>query len=195
MVAAFFAPTKLYRLGTCVLLLALWGCTGPAGIASGGNVPLDTALGLRLDLPSDVAAPPCAEYGAPVSITHRAMLDAVNLYRLENGLRPLVYSKRLEVAGDALVRDLWGRSFFAHIDPDGRTPGDRAVAADFCHSYVGENIAAGQTSVQAVMEAWKNSPSHDRNMLEPDYVYVGMGHFVDPNGRQYWAQEFALDYP
>ena len=70
--------------------------------------------------------------------------------------------------------------------PDGR-------AADI--GIVGENIAAGQTNVPAVMEAWKNSPDHNENMLEPDYSYVGMGYFVDPTGRQYWGQEFAYDVP
>jgi uncharacterized protein YkwD len=183
------------RLSACGLILALGGCAGPFGVVTGEHTPLETALGLQIDVPPSIAAPACAESGEPASTTHRAMLDALNLYRLENGLQPLVYSKRLEAAADAYVQDLWDRSFFDHIDPEGRTPGDRAVAVDFCHPYVGENLAAGQTSVQAVMEAWKNSPTHDKNLLEPNYVYVGMGHFVDPNGRQYWAQEFAFHYP
>jgi uncharacterized protein YkwD len=93
------------------------------------------------------------------------------------------------------VRDLYERSFFAHVNPDGQDPGLRALDADFCHKYVGENIAAGQTSVSAVMTAWKNSPDHNENMLLAEYVYVGMGHFTDPSGRQYWGQEFAFSLP
>ena len=104
-------------------------------------------------------------------------------------------SRTLETAADAQVQDLYARSFFAHINPDGKNPGDRALAASFCHKYVGENIAAGQLSPSAVMVAWQNSPSHNENMLTADYVYVGMGHYIDPNGRHYWAQEFAYDVP
>lgn len=123
------------------------------------------------------------------------MLEQLNAYRAQNGLEPLIYSKTLEAAANAQAKDLFARNFFDHINPDGKDPGDRALDARFCHKYVGENIAAGQTSVTAVMQAWKNSPHHNENMLDPDYVYVGMGYYVDPSGRQYWAQEFAFDVP
>jgi uncharacterized protein YkwD len=126
---------------------------------------------------------------------HKAMFDALNAYRIENGLNPLSYSRRLELSGDAQVEDLYTRSFFAHVNPDGENPGDRALDVGFCHKYVGENIAAGQISVAAVMQAWKNSPDHNENMLEPKYAYVGMGFYIDPTGRRYWAQEFAYDLP
>ena len=89
---------------------------------------------------------------------------------------------------------LWATGIENTFVPQART-GQRALDADFCSKYVGENIAEGQTSVDAVMLAWKNSPHHNENMLHEDYVYVGMGHYVDPTGRQYWAQEFALDVP
>lgn len=123
------------------------------------------------------------------------MLDALNLYRLQNGLNALKYSKKLETSADAYVRDLYTRNFFDHFNPEGEGPGDRAFAAGFCHQYVGENLAAGQQSVNAVMEAWKNSPGHNRNMLDADYVYVGMGYYQAPNGRMFWAQEFGLELP
>ena len=68
------------------------------------------------------------------------------------------------------------RDYFAHITPEGLKPGDRAMENGFCHEYVGENLAAGQRTVKAVMQAWDRSPSHQLNMLEAKYVYVGMGH-------------------
>jgi len=139
--------------------------------------------------------PSCLETAPPSDSVHAAMFEALNRYRQENGLSPLIYSRKLEELADAHARDLWQRSFFDHINPDGLGPGDRALQAGFCHEYVGENIAAGQTSVESVMRAWKNSPSHDRNMLLSQYVYVGMGFSRDPNGRLYWAQEFAFDVP
>jgi uncharacterized protein YkwD len=84
------------------------------------------------------------------------------------------------------------RGYFDHITPEGLTPGNRATNSGFCHEYVGENLAAGQRTAKAAMRAWDNSPSHQVNLQEPNYVYVGLGHYVDPiTGRQYWAQEFA----
>jgi len=123
------------------------------------------------------------------------MFDALNTYRVEKGLEPLVYSKLLEESADAKAQDLWVRGYFDHIDPDGKTPGQRAFDLGFCHEYVGENLAAGQTSVASAIRAWMESPSHNANMLEPSYVYVGMGYSVDERGRRYWVQQMAYDLP
>ncbi len=137
----------------------------------------------------------CTGTGLPATDVHAAMFEALNRYRIENGLNPLIYSQTLQDAADAHAQDLWGRGYFSHTNPDGAEPPDRAMMAGFCHRYVGENIAAGQLSVAQVMEALRASPSHDANMLEPDYAYVGMGYSVDANGRRYWCQLFAFDVP
>ncbi|HSW45182.1 MAG TPA: CAP domain-containing protein [Phycisphaerae bacterium] len=173
------------------------GC-GPSGPAL---PPLPSATGTSdqgvfdVDLLNSRAGPPCAGIGQPASLTHQQLFEALNQYRVENGLRPLFYSQALEEAADDQARDLWVRGFFSHTNPDGESPGDRALEAGFCHRYVGENIAAGHTSVEQVMQAWKDSPGHNANMLDPDFVYVGMGYSFDARGRQYWAQEFAFDVP
>ncbi len=182
------------------------GCIGwPATGLFGEDLAILNNADLAVDLSSGSSSPStgirpgegpsCLEVALPSDSVHAAMFEALNRYREENGLAPLIYSGKLEEIADAHARDLWQRSFFDHINPDGLGPGDRAVQAGFCHEYVGENIAAGQTSVESVMRAWKNSPSHDRNMLLSQYVYVGMGFSRDPNGRLYWAQEFAFDVP
>jgi len=137
----------------------------------------------------------CRMLGEPSSETHQALFDALNEFRLSNGLEPLIYSRTLEIAADAQTHDLYERSFFAHINPDGQNPGQRALEAGFCHAYVGENIAAGQKTVEAAQQAWENSTSHRENMLLPAYRYVGVGYYQDPNGRRYWAQEMAYDLP
>ena len=134
----------------------------------------------------------CLLPGDPSDATHEDLFNALNDYRAKHGLTTLIYSQTLEEAANAHLQDMYERDYFAHLTPEGLTPGDRAIAVGFCHSYVGENLAAGQRNVKAAMRAWDRSPSHQLNMLEVNYVYVGVGHFVDPiTGRQYWAQEFA----
>lgn len=183
---------------TATLAFALaMGCDGSGAVlipqtVSPVDVVVDSPLPYNPDRPN---APLCADIGEPGTNVHQALFDALNAYRIENDLAPLVYSTTLETAADAMVADLYERNFFSHTNPDGDGPGDRALDAGFCHQYVGENIAAGQDTVSQVMQAWKDSPSHNLNMLEPDYVYVGMGYYTDPTGRRYWAQEFAYDLP
>jgi len=178
--------------------LALQGGCSPSvpalPLLTTAGEPTDTAA-YTTDLLDSQAGPACAGIGQPRTATHRELFDALNSYRIANGLGPLFYSQSLQKAADDEARDLWVRNFFSHTNPDGLGPGDRALEAGFCHRYVGENIAAGHTSVEQVMEAWKGSPSHNANMLDPDYVYVGMGISTDARGRKYWAQEFAFDVP
>lgn len=162
-----------------------------------GNLPLIESNPDVLDAgsPTPPVTSDCLGLGQPRSDLHQSLLDAVNQYRAEHGLNPLIYSQTLEAEAETYVRDMSARNFFSHVDPDGHNPGDRALTAGFCHKYVGENLAAGQRSVEAVMAAWEASPGHNANLLDPDYVYVGVGIFVDGSGRPYWSENYAFDVP
>lgn len=62
--------------------------------------------------------------------------------------------------------------------------------------FVGENIAIGYHSAQAVNTAWREDgedykgQGHRRNMLNPKFNCVGIGH-VKYDGCDYWVEEFA----
>jgi len=90
--------------------------------------------------------------------------------------------------------DMATRKFFSHTAPDGTSPFDRMLAAGFeGPSPMGENIAAGQTTPKAVMNAWMNSPGHCRNIMSPGYGVLGVGYHYDaasPMGH-YWTQNFG----
>lgn len=53
-----------------------------------------------------------------------------------------------------------------------------------------ENVAYGPTTGTAVVNLWKNSPGHRRNMLG-HYKYIGIGVAKDRQGRIYYTQVFA----
>jgi uncharacterized protein YkwD len=54
---------------------------------------------------------------------------------------------------------------------------------------VGENVAYGQRSAQAVMEAWLNSPGH-RNNIEGDFTHIGIAVVKNSKGVYYFTQLF-----
>jgi len=137
----------------------------------------------------------CEPIGAADTAIQQSMLQALNSYRVANGLDELLYSDTLEEAADFQARDMYARGFFDHTNPDGEGPLDRAVAAGFCRPrLVGENIAYGQQSVNEVQVGWQNSPGHNANMLRVDFVFVGMGHYTAPSGAQYWVQLFGTTF-
>lgn len=59
----------------------------------------------------------------------------------------------------------------------------------------GENIAAGQSSPQEVVEDWMNSPGHRANILDESYTALGVGYYYNSSGlyRSYWVQLFIGD--
>jgi uncharacterized protein YkwD len=100
----------------------------------------------------------------------------------------------LRAAARGHSRDMATRNYFEHDTPEGAGPGARARAAGFSSSFVGENIAAGQTDPQRVVQAWIDSPGHCVNMMDPRYKVLGVGYFYEGGGdrfNHYWTQDFG----
>lgn len=68
---------------------------------------------------------------------------------------------------------------------------ERIRSAGYNLSGGGENIAAGQRTPEAVVQAWMNSPGHKRNILNAYWWHVGFGVAVGGN-RLYWCTVFAV---
>ena len=43
------------------------------------------------------------------------------------------------------------------------------------NTYRGENIAAGNASASATFTQWRNSPTHNTNMLNANFRAIGIG--------------------
>jgi len=84
--------------------------------------------------------------------------------------------------------DMAVRGFFDHTNPDGESPFDRMGYAGYSYITAGENIARGQNSAAAVMDAWMNSPGHCRNIMSPDFAELGVGAI---SGSFHWTQVFG----
>ena len=57
----------------------------------------------------------------------------------------------------------------------------------FPHLNIWENIAYGQRTPQAVVNAWMNSSGHRANILSASYTQIGVGYVASGN---YWTQMF-----
>ncbi|MFD0328838.1 CAP domain-containing protein [Streptacidiphilus monticola] len=55
----------------------------------------------------------------------------------------------------------------------------------------GENIARGQQTPAAVMDAWMHSPGHRANILNCSYHSLGVGAYFAPGG-PWWTQDFGF---
>ncbi|ABG03901.1 Allergen V5/Tpx-1 related [Rubrobacter xylanophilus DSM 9941] len=120
----------------------------------------------------------------------------INEYRQQNGLEPLLISDALSRAAERHSEDMGRYGFFSHITqassyyPVGADHTVRAAQEGYDYdTATAENLAYGQTTAQAVFEAWRTSPEHNANMLG-DYRVVGVG-LVWVAGTPYWTTVFG----
>ena len=107
--------------------------------------------------------------------------------------RPLTWSTALGTAAQRHSRAMANENFFAHRDPNGDLPADRAWDAGYRGRQIGENIAAGQGSPSKAMAGWLASPGHCANLMNPMFTQVGAA-FAE-NSRSdnsvYWTMVFG----
>ncbi|MFQ6047833.1 MAG: CAP domain-containing protein [Phycisphaerae bacterium] len=124
------------------------------------------------------------------------VVELVNLERTSRGLEPLSVNATLtQIARDYACQMITG-GFFAHTNPlTGAGLADRANQYGYGFLKIGENLAAGQQSPEQVMQAWMDSPDHAANILDDEFVEIGVA--VRTGGRYeiYWVQEFGLPRP
>lgn len=94
-----------------------------------------------------------------------AARDWMNATRAEAGRGALEVNAKLTQAAAAHARDLAKTGSFSHTGSDGSTVGDRVRRAGYGFCFVAENIAKGQGSLDQVLNGWKASPGHRRNIL------------------------------
>lgn len=113
---------------------------------------------------------------------------------------PMKMDPALRCSSRLFSKDMAVRGFFDHTSPDGTEPKDRIAAAKYTGTYpIGENIAVGYSSAAEVMHGWMNSPGHCRNIMNPQFLELGVGYYYhDPDAQRYkhyWTQNFGGGRP
>lgn len=114
----------------------------------------------------------------------------VNAERAKNGLQPLTANWQLARVARYKSTDMRDKGYFSHTSPTYGSPFDMMKNFNISYSAAGENIAAGQTTAQAVMDSWMNSAGHRQNILSPNYTEIGVGYCTGGSYRYYWTQMF-----
>lgn len=136
-----------------------------------------------------------AEEQLIVELINRARMDpAGEATRLSDPLapgvsptpsEPLAVTPELSAASRAHSEDMHDRSFFSHTNPDGQSPGARALEEGHGTGYVGENIgwigasflpADTQPRTEAHHENLWNSDGHQSNLMNDRWSEIGVGY-------------------
>jgi len=105
----------------------------------------------------------------------------------------LSWNCTLDAVADAHSRDMGDNNFFSHTGSDGLSVSDRLTNAGYVWAAAGENIAAGQPTIGAVMTAWLNSAGHCTNIMSSSYTEIGAASYAVSGSDYpiYWTQVFT----
>jgi uncharacterized protein YkwD len=124
----------------------------------------------------------------------RAFLDLINDYRRKNGARNLSLQNQLGAAAEHHSQDMAKKNYFSHKLSNGDSPEKNIERFGYTNwSSIGENIAAGHETAKAVMNAWKSSRKHDRNMRNKNFTEIGIDRAYNKNSKYgwYWTTTFG----
>lgn len=111
---------------------------------------------------------------------------AVNAVRAERGAAPLQVDPRLMAAAERHSADMARNRFMDHTGYDGSTFIERAVEAGY-QAGVGEVVAAGHPTAEAVVDGWLRSRRHRDILLLPTSVHIGAACAVSSRGALFWT--------
>ena len=105
----------------------------------------------------------------------------------------LSWNELLQRAASVHSHDMAQNNYFSHDSLDGRAFTRRLTDAGYNYSAAGENIAAGDSTVEQVVKHWLNSPGHCVNMMNPTYREIGVACASNSSSTygNYWTMDLG----
>lgn len=105
----------------------------------------------------------------------RKIVNLTNNLRSSLSLSILTESSKLNQAAYKKVQDMFINQYFAHRSPAGLNLEYWARQGGYSnYAVIGENLAVGYDNADEVMSAWKRSPTHYSNLVDPNYREIGV---------------------
>lgn len=154
------------------------------------------------------AEPTAGTNAAPIGCgaTLGRALELINAARAEarscgsvryEAAAPLVWDSRLQDAALVHSTDMTTNDFFSHTGSDGSAIEVRVERTGYDWQTVGENIAAGQPTIDVATSGWVDSPLHCANLMNPRFEDVAVACVADDSADfgVYWTQVFGRTFP
>lgn len=139
------------------------------------TVGLAAGLFLLLFLPS-IGMAQSDRFGTPPGGPEGRLHTMVNAHRERIGCKALDWHDDAAGVAEARSADMLRRGYFDHVTPDGRSVFDELADAGVrAWGRMAENIALTQAGPDAVLELWRESPGHRRNLENCAFTHQGLG--------------------
>ena len=116
-------------------------------------------------------------------------LRLVNEYRSSKGLPALSLESHATAAAAILAKDMATHDRMSHAGPNGADLQKRLTMAGYRYKVAAENVGVGQKSFAEIVEGWKKSMPHSRNMLLAEAKHMGVAYEYKPDTqyKTYWT--------
>lgn len=123
------------------------------------------------------------------------VISIINRWRKNAGLRALKKDSDLTEMANVRAEELAWSGKHSHYRPDGRYFSSIFKDNGYTKGTAGENIGWGYPDAESVCEAWRNSPTHYENIMNPKFTRIGVGvaKDADPSRNCCWVQHFYSD--
>ncbi len=175
------ATTHTVKKGDTMWKIAVTYQVGLSELASANPQIKNTAL----IYPGDVINIPTVD--GSVTSYEKEVVRLVNVERTSRGLKALEQDWQLSRVARYKSQDMKDNSYFSHTSPTYGSPFNMMKSFGISYRTAGENIARGQKTPAAVVNAWMNSSGHRANILNSSFTHIGVGYVADEN---YWTQMF-----
>lgn len=128
-----------------------------------------------------------------MSRDERTLLDLLNKEREKGKLPPLRPHALLFKAARGHSANMAKQEKLEHV-LDGKTPGQRVLAAGYDYGKVSENIAVSDSEkapLTMIVKSWMESKTHRDNLLSDKVTETGLGMAKNEKGEVYFTQVFA----
>ena len=174
----------LSRVGAALLLTAIAvGGGGSATALAAPQAPITDSDDLAIG--ADNYCPDGEE---------QEFLRLINQYRGSKGLGKLQISRTLGAAADHHSRQMASADYFSHTLLNGVSWSKNLAKHGYkFNTFKGENIAAGRAAASEAFQQFKDSPTHNAVMLDPNFTAIGIGRAYDKQStyQWYWTTTFG----
>ncbi|MCK4636141.1 MAG: hypothetical protein KAT32_04730 [Candidatus Moranbacteria bacterium] len=120
-------------------------------------------------------------------IKSESVISLVNLERIKQGKSYLKENEILNLVAQSKLNNMIENDYFAHTSPKGIDPWEWFSRAGYRFEYAGENLATNFSTAKGQHQAWMESPTHRRNILDSKFTDIGVA-----VGKKYTEEEFVF---
>jgi uncharacterized protein YkwD len=133
----------------------------------------------------------------PGTVNASEAASLISAYRRGRGLGGVTVDPTLTRIAAVHSERMAASNKMAHVLPGEGSFRQRLTAGGFNGGAAAENVAAGQDSLSEVLEAWRRSPGHNRNLLMTGVTHIGIAVAVAPESRYktFWTLVLGAPRP